>query len=911
MKIFPGSGACRPRRRALSSSSSAGKSHDDRMAKVSLPTYGQGGNRTKPGLVFARGQGMKLWDTEGKEYYDFSAGIAVNVLGHCPPLIANALIKQASKLGHVSNLYHTEENLRLNEKLIELSPGFAKVFLCNSGTEANEAALKFAALRAFANGDKRNRILSFKNSFHGRTLGSLSVTYKPAIRAPFASLLHGNVDFLDFNDLEQVRDRMDRDVLAVIVEPVQGEGGVNPASPAFLRGLRDLCDKHQSTLIFDEVQIGLGRGGKLWGHQSYPGVIPDVMTCAKPLAGGLPIGAALVSEQFWNQVPVEKWLGAHGTTFGGNPLIAQVAYEVLCKVSEPSFLHAAAQSGARLVQGLDAMHKRNATRVLAVKRPLGDQALYAGVKLSSAQAGKVVLAALERGVVFITAGDYGDTIRICPPLIATPQDVDVALRVLEEAIQSVPDWPVVQASAPAAAAAATTPPPQGSRSQTFASLQAHRDFVNHPLPSGFRVGADKLSFVPKELPKTTAQPKTFPMRLSLIALESGVATDQYAMVLTRNAFPGAPIRVAREISSSMAKIGGVLINNKVSNVHPRGGGVLDAIALTDACAKQLDLPMGARVLGASTGVIGWSLPVPEMLDCLPRVVNNLASNVGALVAAEAIMTTDKYPKARSEVVRLSNGKVGRITGIAKGAGMIEPNMATMLVYVMTDVALSKPQLQHSLDSAVNQPGSFNRITVDSDQSTSDMVVLLSSGKVEAASAQDVEAFNLALNKVCAELAEDIVRNGEGTKHVVRIAVKRAPTVELAHGVGKAVANSPLVKTAIYGNDPNVGRIIAAFGSYLGKQPSMFESRSLAKHATVKVGGVVVFEKSEFCLDASKEQQLSRILREAQLDYAQGDFPAHDRVVDVEIDLNSGSASTVVIGSDLSQEYVEVNADYRS
>ncbi|KAH9256016.1 glutamate N-acetyltransferase/amino-acid acetyltransferase [Batrachochytrium salamandrivorans] len=900
MKIFPGS-VCR--RRALSSS--AGKSHDDRMAKVSLPTYGQGGNRTKPGLVFARGQGIKLWDTQGKEYYDFSAGIAVNVLGHCPPLITNALIKQANKLGHVSNLYHTEENLRLNEKLIELSPGFAKVFLCNSGTEANEAALKFAALRAFAKGDKRNRILSFKNSFHGRTLGSLSVTYKPAIRAPFASLLHDNVDFLDFNNLDQVKDYMDHDVLAVIVEPVQGEGGVNPASPHFLKGLRDLCNQYESTLIFDEVQIGLGRGGKLWGHQSYPGVIPDVMTCAKPLAGGLPIGAALVSEQFWNQVPAEKWLGAHGTTFGGNPLIAQVAYEVLCKVSDPLFLQAANQSGARLVQGLDAIQKRNSTRVLAVKRPLGDEALYAGVKLTSAQAGKVVLAALERGVVFITAGDYGDTIRICPPLIATPQDVDVALRVLEEAIQSVSDWPVV---AQPPVVAPTTTAVGVMRNQTFTSLQAHRDFVNHPLPIGFQVGADKLTFVPKELPTTGA--KSFPMRMSLIALESGEATDQYAMVLTKNAFPGAPIRVAREISNSMAKIGGVLINNKVSNVHPRGGGVQDAITLTDACAKQLGLPLGARVLGASTGVIGWSLPVPEMLDCLPRVVNNLASNVGALVAAEAIMTTDKYPKARSEIVQLENGKVGRITGIAKGAGMIEPNMATMLVYIMTDIALSKPQLQQSLNLAVNRPGSFNRITVDSDQSTSDMVVLLSSGKIEATQ-QDLNAFNLALNKVCAELAEDIVRNGEGTKHVIRIAVKNAPTVELAHGVGKAVANSPLVKTAIYGNDPNVGRIIAAFGSYLGKQPSMFESRSLAKHATVKVGGVIVFEKSEFCLDATKEQQLSRILREAQLDYTQGDFPAHDRVVDVEIDLNLGAASTVVIGSDLSHEYVEVNADYRS
>jgi len=877
---------------------------------VSLPTYGPAtGVRTKPGLVFVRGSGMKLWDSTGKEYVDFSAGIAVNVLGHSDPALSDAVAQQMRKISHVSNLYHTEENLKLNEKLISLSPGFARVFLCNSGTEANEAAIKFAALRAYCKEDTRSRIIAFKNSFHGRTLGALSVTYKPAIRNPFQSVLHQNVDFCEFNNLEEVKQKMEKDVLAIIVEPVQGEGGVNPAKIEFLQGLRALSDCYGSTLIFDEIQVGLGRSGKIWGHHAY-GVIPDVMTAAKPLAGGLPVGATLVSEKFYKDVPEAKWTGAHGTTFGGNAMIAQAALVVLDRISNPGFLENVRKSGARLIKGLLDIQSRHSTKIKQIRRPIGDEALYAGIWLSAPVASKVVLAGLDKGVVFITAGDYGDTIRICPPLIATEQDVDFALAALEGAIKEV-EWP-----APASEAAKVTTHAVsrverrvGSKVTTFNSVQAHRKFLETtcPLPPGFRVGADKLSFVPKELGQGA---KTFPMRLSLIALEEGKYATEYAAVFTKNAFPGAPIRVGREIVNSGAPIGGILINNKISNVHPYGGGVEDSRALCDAVAKALNFAPGVKVLPASTGVIGWSLPVKEMIECIPRVVKNSSASSSALVPAEAIMTTDRYPKARSEVITLSNGSAGRITGIAKGAGMIEPNMATMLVYIMTDIALPRATLQKSLQHAVNYPGSFNRITVDSDQSTSDMAILLSSSKIQGTD-HDVPAFNAALTRVCTDLAEDIVRNGEGTKHVMRVSVTGAPTDALAHGVGAAVANSPLVKTAVFGNDPNVGRIIAAVGSYLGKQKSLYIAKTLASKTVVKVGGIVVFENGEFRLDSEKERILNQMMRDAEMDYSKGDYPPHDRVIDIHIALNGGECETVVIGSDLSGEYVEVNGNYRS
>ena len=507
----------------------------------------------------------------------------------------------------------------------------------------------------------------------------------------------------------------------------------------------------------------------------------------------------------------------------------------------------------------------------------------------------------------ITAGDYGDTIRICPPLIATEENVETALKALDAAVGEV-DIPAASTSAPSKSPEASAFKIR-TGSATFSSEKAHRDHIEKtcPLPPGFRVGAGSLKFHPKELGEGS---KAMPMKVSMIALEQGKATKSYAAVLTKNAFPGAPIRVSREIVQSGAPIGAILVNNKVSNVHPHGGGVKDAEQLANEAAKALGLPADARVLPASTGVIGWSLPVKEMSAIIPDVAKKTASSGSALIPAEAIMTTDRYPKARSVTISIG-GKEGRITGVAKGAGMIEPNMATMLVYVMTDITMPQKRLQMALNDAVNGPGSFNRMSIDSDQSTSDMVVLLSSDKVEAKSEEDMSTFAAALKQVCTELSEDIVRNGEGTKHVIRVTVKGSPSEELAHGVGKAIANSLLVKTAIFGNDPNVGRIIAALGSYLGKQKSMYIAKNLSKKTVVKVGGVVVFEKGEFALDSTKEEKLNKMMMEAEMDYSKGDYPPHERCVDIEIDLNGGDAYTVVLGSDLSPEYVDVNGNYRS
>jgi len=891
-------------RRALSSL-------DARAAKVLVPTYGPPtGVRTVPDLVFTHGKGVFLYDDKGREYVDMSGGIAVSVLGHADALVAQAVNAQLNKVTHVSNLFHSEPALLLAERLLALAPGFSQVFFCNSGTEANEGALKFARIASNAKAQDRSRVVAFKSSFHGRSLGALSVTYKPAIRLPFAPLLNQNVDFCDFNDLKAVEERMADDVMAVIVEPVQGEGGVNPAQKDFLQGLRALCNRHGSVLIFDEIQVGLGRSGDMWGHEVY-GVKPDLMTLAKPLAGGLPIGAVMLAKTYVDKVPPTAFAGAHGTTFGGNPVVCAAALSVLDRLSSPSFMASARASGAELIAGLDRVAAKHAGKVVKVRRPLGDRGLFAGVQLSQPVASQVTKAALERGVVFITAGDKGDTIRICPPLIATKEHIKHALAVLDEALGAVAFASPVASGSPTTATTTTTTTTTAKEKPRalvqYDSLEAYRRAVDVPLPPGFSVGADKLSFVPKELGGT----KQFPMRLSLIALEGGKATKTYAAVFTKNAFPGAPIKVGKAMVASGAAVAGVLINNKISNVQPRGGGTRDSETLCRKAAELLGLPAGSSILPASTGVIGWSLPVPEMLDCLPRVIGNLSAKSSALVAAEAIMTTDRYPKARTVEVKLKSGGAVRITGVAKGAGMIEPNMATMLVYLMTDALLPRAELQAALEAAVNAPGSFNRITVDSDQSTSDMCLLLSSEKRAVEDAHDKAAFASALQELCASLAEDIVRNGEGTRHVVRVTVNGAPTAALAHGCGKAIVNSPLVKTAVYGNDPNVGRILAALGSYLGRQQSDFVAKKIASRTTVVVGGVVVYANGEFALDAAKEQTLNAMMKEAELDFSRGDFPRHNRVVAIDVELNAGEFSTVVIGSDLSQDYVDVNADYRS
>ena len=310
------------------------------------------------------------------------------------------------------------------------------------------------------------------------------------------------------------------------------------------------------------------------------------------------------------------------------------------------------------------------------------------------------------------------------------------------------------------------------------------------------------------------QNKVLPMNLTLIVVDE--PTDSFAAAFTSNKFPGGPVLVGKKRIAESNFLQAVVINNKISNVCPGGGvsdgGFSDSQSICDSVAATLNLPSADLVFPSSTGIIGWRLPIQAMKDAMPDVARNLQRQ-SILPAAKGITTTDRYPKIRSASGTIS-GTVTKwsIVGIAKGAGMIEPNMATMLCYILTDLDIPRPRLQQLLSETVKV--SFNCISVDGDQSTSDTVLLLSSRKVPSTPEAE-SAFAAALNSVCTQLAEDIVRNGEGTQHVVKVRVTGAPSDSVARGVGKSIVNSNLVKCAISGCDPNVGRIVGAIGSYLG------------------------------------------------------------------------------------------------
>lgn len=365
-------------------------------------------------IVLARGEGVYLYDTEGRRYLDFMSGIAVTALGHSDPQVAATIAEAATTLTHVSNLYYTIPQVELAKRLVTHS--FAdRVFFANSGTESVEGALKFARKRALVqHGEGKSGIVAFKSGFHGRTMGALSTTYKAIYREPFGPLLDG-VSFAPFNDLEAARALIGPDTGAVIVEPVQGEGGINAATSEFLRGLRELCDEHGATLIFDEIQCGLGRTGRLWAHEAF-GVTPDIMTLAKPLANGLPIGAILLTEEVASTVGY----GEHGTTFGGGPLVCSVANVVFDRVAQPEFLAAVTANGEYLRQQL---RELDSPHVLEVR----GAGLMVGVDLDI-PAAQVMAAARSAGLLVINAGET--TLRIAPPLIITKEQIDEGVAVL-------------------------------------------------------------------------------------------------------------------------------------------------------------------------------------------------------------------------------------------------------------------------------------------------------------------------------------------------------------------------------------------------------------------------------------------------------------------------------------------------
>lgn len=374
-------------------------------------------------VVMTRGEGMYLYDTEGRRYLDFMAGIAVNCLGHCPPRVVEALRAQAGRLLQVSNVFVSDVQLRLQEALLSRCFG-ERVFLCNSGAEANEAAIKLARrTQRVARGDARRvEIITFRHSFHGRTLAAVTATGQPKYHKGFEPLPGGFV-YADFNDLSSVEALIGPQTVAVMVEPIQGEGGIVPAAPGFLEGLRGLCDAHGALLIFDEVQAGMGRTGRLFAYEHF-GVVPDILTLAKGLGGGVPIGAMVGTEAAF--AGFER--GSHASTFGGNPLMCAAAEVVLEEVSSPALLAHVSEVGGYLQGRLQAG---------PWSLPVGEVrgvGLMVGAELG-AQAAAVVSAARARGLVINTAGE--GVLRFVPPLIVERAHVDEAMRLLGEAMDEV------------------------------------------------------------------------------------------------------------------------------------------------------------------------------------------------------------------------------------------------------------------------------------------------------------------------------------------------------------------------------------------------------------------------------------------------------------------------------------------
>lgn len=387
----------------------------DAEQKYILQTY----KRTP--FVLERGEGVYLYDTEGRRYIDFVAGIAVNALGYGHPAVVQAIHEQAVQLIHVSNLYHTAPHVELAQRLVENS--FAdRVYFCNSGAESVEAAVKFARRWARANfRDDKYELVAFTGSFHGRTMGALATTDRQQYQKPFEPLMPG-VKFAEFNDLEDAAAKIDENTCAVLVEPVQGEGGVRPAAPAFLAGLRQLCDENNALLVFDEVQCGLGRTGTLWGYEAY-GVAPDIMCLAKPLAGGLPIGATLVTQRVAQAIQV----GDHASTFAANPLVCHVGCAVFDVVSDPEFLAGVREKGDYM---LGALREMDAPQITAVR----GRGLMVGIQLIG-EAMPAIRAGFEHGFILVNAGSH--VLRLVPPLIIETEQIDALIGALPALLEVV------------------------------------------------------------------------------------------------------------------------------------------------------------------------------------------------------------------------------------------------------------------------------------------------------------------------------------------------------------------------------------------------------------------------------------------------------------------------------------------
>ncbi|KAH8897762.1 acetylornithine and succinylornithine aminotransferase [Thozetella sp. PMI_491] len=386
---------------------------------------------SRPPPVFVKGEGSYLWDIENRRYLDFTAGIAVNSLGHCDPKFAELIAEQAKTLIHTSNLYYNPWTTALSKLLIEktLESGAmhdaTSVFVCNSGSEANEAGIKFmrkVGKEVDPSGEKVE-IVSFYNSFHGRTMGSLSATPNPKYQAPFAPMVPG-FRYGTYNDVAGINELVTEKTCGVIVEPIQGEGGVQVATDAFLIALGKRCREVGAVLQYDEIQCGLSRTGAFWAHGRLPKEAhPDILTTAKALGNGFPIGATIVNEKVASQIKV----GDHGTTFGGNPLASRLAHYIVSRLADPALQESVVAKGAVFARGL----KQLADKYPGLATEIRGRGLILGLQLTE-DPSKIIAAARERGLLTITAGT--NTLRFVPSLLITEQEIQAGLAILDEAI---------------------------------------------------------------------------------------------------------------------------------------------------------------------------------------------------------------------------------------------------------------------------------------------------------------------------------------------------------------------------------------------------------------------------------------------------------------------------------------------
>ncbi|MBE3592166.1 MAG: acetylornithine transaminase [Thermoanaerobacter sp.] len=371
-------------------------------------------------ITLVEGKGTKVWDDKGNVYLDFVAGIAVNSLGHCHPALVDAIKNQSEKLIHCSNLYWNDNQIQLAKIIAENSFG-DKVFFANSGAEANEGAIKLA--RKYASlkyGSKRYKVISAQNSFHGRTFGALTATGQEKYHKGFGPLLSG-FKYVPFNDIDALYEAIDDEVCAIMLEVVQGEGGIHEATPEYIKAAREICDENDILFIIDEVQTGIGRTGKLFGYEHY-GITPDIMTLAKGLGGGFPIGAIVAKEDKAVFQP-----GDHASTFGGNPLACAAGIAVMNEITKEGFLDNVAQKGEYFKGNLESLKEKH-----SVIKEVRGKGLMIGCEMDMEEASDIVTKAMEKGLLINWISH--NVLRFVPPLTVTKEEIDTALIILEDVL---------------------------------------------------------------------------------------------------------------------------------------------------------------------------------------------------------------------------------------------------------------------------------------------------------------------------------------------------------------------------------------------------------------------------------------------------------------------------------------------